>query len=49
MDRDPALCRVKLKDRKRAKDMMPVLSLNETLDQLAIANRVHWNGHVTRR
>ena len=30
-----------------AKDLM--LSLNETIDQLAISNSVHWYGHVLRR
>ena len=26
-----------------------MLSLNETIDQLALANSVHWYGHVLRR
>ena len=42
-----AMCGVQLKDRKRSKDLM--LGLNETIDQLAIANSVHWYGHVLRR
>ena len=28
---------------------MFMLGLNETIDQLAMANSVHWNGHVLRR
>ena len=42
------MCGVQLlEDRKRAKDLM--LGLNETIDQLATANSVRWNGHVLRR
>ena len=26
-----------------------MLGLNETMDQLAMANNVHWYGHVLRR
>ena len=39
-------CGVQFKGRKRAKDMMLVLGLNETKDQLAMANSIHWHGHV---
>ena len=28
---------------------MLIFSLNETIDQLDIANSVHWYGHVLRR
>ena len=28
---------------------MIMLGLNETMDQLAMANNVHWYGHVLRR
>ena len=28
---------------------MLMLSLKETMDQLALANSVHWYGHVLRR
>ena len=28
---------------------MLILGLNETIDQLAIVNSVHWYGHVLRR
>ena len=36
-----AICGVQVKDRKRAKDLMLVLGLNKTMDQLAITNSVH--------
>ena len=42
-----AMCGVQLKDRKRSKDLM--LGLNETIDQLAMANSVRWYDHVLRR
>ena len=42
-----AMCGVQLKDRKRSMDFM--LGLNETIDQLAIANSVRWYDHVLRR
>ena len=35
-----AMCGVQLKDRKRFMDLMFMLGLNETIDQLAIANSV---------
>ena len=35
------------KDRKRSQDLM--LDLNETIDQLAMANSDHWYGHVLMR
>ena len=41
------MCGVQLKDRKRSKDLM--LGLNETIDQLAMANSVRWYDHVLRR
>ena len=41
-----AMCRVQLKDIIRAKDL---LSLNETIDQLAMANSVRWHGHMLSR
>ena len=44
-----AVCGVQLKDRKRSKDFMLMLGMNETIDQLAMANSVHWYGHVLRR
>ena len=36
-----AMCGVQLKDRKRSKDLMFMLGLYETIDQLAMANSVH--------
>ena len=44
-----AFCGLQLKDRKRSTDLMFLLGLKETMDQLAMANRVHWYGHVLRR
>ena len=41
------MCGVELKDSKRAKDLM--LVLYETMDQLAMANSVHWYGYVLNR
>ena len=37
------------KTEKRSADLMFMLSLKETIDQLAMANSVHWYGHVLRR
>ena len=42
-----AMCGVQLKDRKRSTDLM--LGLNETIDQLAMANSVDWHDHLLRR
>ena len=44
-----AMCGVQLKDRKRSTDLMFMLGLKETMGQLAMANSVHWYGHVLRR
>ena len=44
-----AMCGVQLKDRKRSTDLMFMLGLNETIDQLVMANRVRWYGHVLRK
>ena len=35
-----AMCGVQLKDREISKDLMLLLGLNETMDQLAMANSV---------
>ena len=43
------MCGVKLVDKKSTKDLMQVLDLNETIDQLAKANSVRWYGHVLRK
>ena len=44
-----ALCIIQFKDRKRSIDLMFMLYLNETIDQLAMANSVCWYGHVLRK
>ena len=44
-----AMCGVQLKDIKRSTDLMFMLGFNETMDQLIMANSVHWYGHVLRR
>ena len=41
-----AMCRVQLKDRKIAEDLMLMLGLNETIDQLAMTNSICLYGHV---
>ena len=43
-----AMCGVQLKDRKRSTDLMFMLCLKETIDQLTMANSVHWYGHILR-
>ena len=37
------------KTEKKYTDLMSMLGLKETIDQLAIANSVRWYGHVVRR
>ena len=44
-----AMCGVQLKGRKRSMDLMFMLGLNETIDQLATASIVHWYCHVLGR
>ena len=44
-----AMCGVQLKDRKRYTDLLFILDLKKTVDQLAMANSVHWYGHVLSR
>ena len=44
-----AMCGVQVKDIKRSTDLMFMLGLSETRDQLAMANTVRWFGHVLRR
>ena len=44
-----AMCGVQLKEGKRSTDFMFILGLSETMDQLAMANSVHWHGDVLRR
>ena len=43
------VCGVKLMDKKSTRDLMQMLDLNETIDQLAKANSVRWYGHVLRK
>ena len=44
-----AMCGVQLKDRKRSMDLMFILGLKETIDQLSTVNSFLWYGHVLRR
>ena len=47
-----ATCGVQLKDRISVKDLILtlfLLDLNENIDHLAMANSVHWYGHVLSR
>ena len=44
-----AMCGVLLKDRKRSTDLMFMLGLRATIDQLAMASSVHWYGRVLRK
>ena len=44
-----AICGVQFNDRKMSTDLMFMLDLYETIDQLAMANSVLWYGHVLRR
>ena len=43
-----AMCGIQLKSRKIFTDLKLMLGLNETMDRLAMANSVHWYGHVLR-
>ena len=40
------MCGVQFKDRKRSQDLVLILGLRETIDQLAMANSVRLYGHV---
>ena len=40
---------VQLNSSKRSTDLMFMLGLKETTDQLGMANSVHWYAHVLRR
>ena len=44
-----AMCGVQIKEKKRSTDLTLMFGLNETIDQLAIANSVYWYGHVLSR
>ena len=43
------MCGVKLIDKKSTKDLMQMLDMNETIDQLAKSNSVRWYGHALRK
>ena len=43
------MCGIQLKDRKISMDLIFMLGLSEAIDQLAMANSVHWNSHVLWR
>ena len=43
------MCGVKLMDKMSTKNLMQMFDLNETIDQLAKANSVHWYGHVLKK
>ena len=43
-----AICGVQLNGRKRSTDLMLMLGLNETMDQLDMANSVRWCGILLR-
>ena len=44
-----AMCGVRLKNIKRAEVLMLMLGFDEAIDQLAMANSVHWYDYVLRR
>ena len=44
-----AMCGVHLDGRKRVMDLMLKMGFNKIVGQLAMANSVHWYGHVLRR
>ena len=41
-----AICGVQLKNRRNANDLILMIRLNETIEQSAMANNVHWHNHV---
>ena len=43
------LCGEQFIDWKGVKDLMLLLSLNETMAYLPMANSLHWYGHVLKR
>ena len=43
------MCGVQLKNRKRSTDLMFMLGLKETIDQLAMANSVRRHGYTLTR
>ena len=43
------MCGIQFKDLKKSTDLMFMLGLSETIDQLAMVNSVRWYLHVLRR
>ena len=43
------MCEVQLKVRQTDKDLILMLSVDETIDQLAMVNSVRWYGHALRK
>ena len=39
------MCIVKLMDKNLTMDLMQILDMNKTIDQLVKGNSVHWYGH----
>ena len=37
---------VKIVEKQLTKDLVQMLDLSQTIDQLAIVNSVHWYGHI---
>ena len=48
-DQYSLMCGIQLRERKGAADLMLTLCLNETIDQLAMVNILHWYGRVLSR
>ena len=44
-----AMCGVKLMEKRKTEELMTMLGLKETVDQLANANGVRWYGDVLRK
>ena len=42
------MCGVQLKHRKRARDFLLMLGLNETINEFIVANNVPWYRHLLR-
>ena len=43
-----AMCGVQLKDKSGTKNLMFMFGLNETMNQLVVANSVCWSNYVLR-
>ena len=44
-----AMCGVKIIEKRRRQELMSLLGLKDTLDELARASGVRWYGHVLKR